>query len=251
MGQMTNTAAVVVGAEATLPSGATARVPALRRHPEVPAYLEDTYRWAYLHPLGIRLLDRESVVAAILWGHHGALRDSVLAEIRPGQSVLQCASVYGDFLPALARRVGPAGKLTVVDVARRQAALARHKLRAFTQATVRRGDAAQPNGDTYDVVCCYFLLHELPDAYKRAVVNAALASLAPGGKTVFVDYHRPHPAHPLRWPLRLMFALLEPFAPSLWRHPVAAFASAAADFVWRTETAFGGLYQKTTATRRS
>lgn len=251
MGQMTDIAAAL-GDVAASPRPAVAPIATRpRRHPEVPAYLEDTYRWAYLDRRGIRLLDRESVVAAILWGQHGAMRDSVLADIRPGQSVLQCASVYGDFLPALARRVGPHGRLTVVDVARRQAALARRKLKGFAQATVRRADAAQPNGDTYDVVCCYFLLHELPDTYKCAVVKAALASVRPGGKAVFVDYHRPHPAHPLRWPLRLMFAVLEPFAASLWRRPIAAFADGAGTFAWRTETAFGGLYQKTTATRRS
>lgn len=251
MGRLTEAAAVAVGTEAALLPGVAARVSTPRRHPEVPLYLEEIYRWAYLDPRGIRLLDREAIVAAILWGRHHVLRDSVLAEIRSGQSVLQCASVYGDFLPALAGRVGATGRLLVVDVSRRQAALARRKLKGYSQATVRRADIARPVGETFDVVCCYFLLHELPDVYKRAAMAVALGSVRPGGKAVFVDYHRPHSAHPLRWPLRLMFALLEPFAASLWRHPISAFADAAGEFTWHTETVFGGLYQKTIATRRS
>ncbi|MGW8319488.1 MAG: pyridoxal-phosphate dependent enzyme, partial [Candidatus Promineifilaceae bacterium] len=39
------------------------------------------------------------------------------AEIRPGDSVLQPASVYGSFAPNLARHIGPTGRLDVVDVA--------------------------------------------------------------------------------------------------------------------------------------
>lgn len=215
----------------------------------VPAHVSETYHWAYLEPRNVRLLDRELVVSFILWGNHKRLRRAAFAQIPPGGRVLQAACVYGDFSPALARHVGPGGRLEVIDVAPIQVARCRDKLAAFPQASVRRADAGEPTGRTYDAVCCYFLLHELPDKDKRKVVDALLASVAPGGRAVFVDYHRPHGAHPLRLLMRLVFDRLEPFAEALWRRDVSHYATAGEDFAWRKSTAFGGLYQITTASR--
>jgi ubiquinone/menaquinone biosynthesis C-methylase UbiE len=215
----------------------------------VPAYLQETYYWAYLDPRNVPLLDRELVVSVILWGNHRRLREAAFAELQPGQRVLQPACVYGDFSPALARHLGPQGRLEVIDVAAIQVAGCRRKLADFPQATVRHADAARLDGETYDAVCCYFLLHELPADYKRAVVDALLASVAPGGKVVFVDYHKPHWAHPLKAITSLVFDTLEPFAKDLWHNEIQDFASARDAFVWSKETYFGNLFQRTVARR--
>ncbi len=220
------------------------------RTEDVPAYLWDTYYWAYLDPRNVRLLDHELVVSLILWGNHKRLRRAAFAELRPGSRVFQPAHVYGDFCPALARHLGPRGRLEVIDVARIQVAACRRKLRGLPQASARRADASRPIGQLYDAVCCYFLVHELPDDYKRTVVDALLDSIRPGGKVVFVDYHRPHRAHPLKWVTSLVFDALEPFAKSLWRHEIAAYASAPERFLWRKRTYFAGLYQVTVARHR-
>lgn len=217
--------------------------------PQVPAYLREIYDWAYLNPRNVRLLDRESIVATILWGNHNRLRQSAFEEIRPGQQVLQSSCVYGDFSPALARHVGPKGRLQVFDVAPIQVKGCRRKLREFPQASVRLADAAEPSGEFYDAVCCYFLLHEVPADYKRKVVDALLGSVVPGGKAVFVDYHKPHFAHPLKVVTSLVFDTLEPFAKDLWRNEIADFASAPGGFVWSKQTYFGDLFQKVTASR--
>ncbi len=217
---------------------------------EIPAYLRDTYYWAYLDPRNVRLLDREFVVSVILWGQHRRLQRAAFADLSPGQRVLQPASVYGDFAPALARHLGPLGTLEVTDIAPIQVASCRRKLRGIPHASARRGDARHPAGAPYDAVCCYFLLHELPDDYKYQVVDALLASVAPGGKVVFVDYHKPHWAHPLKAITSIVFDTLEPFAKSLWHHPVADYASDRSGFRWRQETYFGGLFQKVVAERR-
>ena len=218
--------------------------------PEVPAYLRDTYHWAYLNPRNVRLLDRELVVSVVLWGNHRRLRRAAFAELRPGQKVLQPAHVYGDFCPALARHLGSRGRLEVLDVARIQVAACRRKLRGLSQTRVRHADAARIGGEFYDAVCCYFLLHELPDDYKRAVVEGLLGSVVPGGKVIFVDYHRPHWAHPLRGLMSLVFYLLEPFAKDLWSNGIASYATHAENFIWLKRTFFGGLYQITVARRR-
>ncbi|MCH7887911.1 MAG: class I SAM-dependent methyltransferase [Proteobacteria bacterium] len=221
----------------------------LRALPRVPDYLEETYHWAYLDPRNLALLDRQQVVSVILWGNDRRLRRAALTQIEPGQKVLQAACVYGNFSRALARHIGPRGSLDVIDVVPLQVANCRRKLKGFPQATVRLADAAAPGGGPYDAVSCFFLLHELPDDYKHAVLDALLGSLAPGGKAVFVDYHRPHWAHPLKGVMSIVFDLLEPFAKGLWNKSIAGYASRGGDFAWRTQTFFGGLYQMTVARR--
>ena len=217
--------------------------------PQIPAYLRETYYWAYLNPRNVRLLDHELVVSVILWGNHRRLRQAAFAELRPGQRVLQPACVYGDISPLLARHLGPRGHLEVIDVAPIQVARCRRKLRDFPQATVRHADASRCSGRAYDAVCCYFLLHELPADYKRAVVDALLGSVVAGGKVIFVDYHRPHWAHPLKGITSLVFDTLEPFAKDLWHHEISDYASTPNAFVWSKQTYFGGLFQKTVARR--
>lgn len=218
--------------------------------PAIPAYLREVYGWAYLDPGNADLLDRDFIVSAILLGNNRRLRRALLREIVPGQRVLHVAHVYGRLIPEIAEQVGRRGRLDVIDVVPLQAELCRRKLRGFPQARVRIADAAQPGPGAYDVVSCFFLLHEIPDAHKRAVVDALLARLRPGGKVVFVDYHAPARWHPLRGVMRRLLARLEPFAESLWQREIAAFASAPGEYRWQTQTLFGGLYQKTVARRR-
>ena len=158
----------------------------------VPAYLADTYTWAYLTPLSLAVFDHPAVVSAIVWCRHDRLERAVLEELAPGQRVLQAACVYGNFSAHLARFLGPAGRLDMVDVAPIQVDNSRRKLAGFANARVRHADAAQPGGGAYDAVVSFLLLHELPDDYKRRVVDGLLARLAPRGRAVFIDYHEPH-----------------------------------------------------------
>lgn len=217
--------------------------------PAIPDYLQEIYEWAYLNPTSVKLLDHEFVVSIILWGQHRHLRDAAFAELKPGQHVLQPTSVYGDFLPILARHLGPQSRLEVTDIAPVQIESCRRKLAEFPNAVAHLGDARFPGDAPYDAVCCYFLMHELPEDYKHEVVDGLLASVAPGGKVVFIDYHKPHWAHPLKAITSLVFDTLEPFAKSLWRHEISDFASHAGGYRWRKQTSFGGLFQKVVAER--
>ncbi len=218
--------------------------------PVLPGYLRDIYSWAYLRRGSVWLLDRLPVVDAILWGNYRRLQRLALAEMRPGQTVLQPACVYGDLSPRIAEFLGPRGRLYVSDVAPIQVENCRRKLRAFRNATVRLRDAAEPVGGRCDVVCCFFLLHEMPDDYRRRVVDALLDAVGPDGKVVFVDYHEPRRWHPLRRVMSLVFDHLEPFAKGLWHHDIADYASDADAYIWTKQTTFGGLYQKVVARKR-
>jgi len=212
--------------------------------------MRDVYDWAYLKPRNVRILDRELVVSLILWGNSGRLQRALLGEINPGASVLQAAHVYGDLIPGIAASLNHPGQLEVVEVAPVQAERCRKKLRSHPETVITLGDVADLDASPRDLVSCFFLLHEIPTEYKRAVVNTLLSHVAEGGKAVFIDYHRPHWLHPLKPLMMVIFETLEPFARELLDHDIVEYADDADAFSWRKETYFGGLYQKTVAERR-
>ncbi len=217
---------------------------------ELPDYLVRNYWWAYLTPTSLHIFDNWLFLTFLLWGNLPRLVRAACIEFEAGQSILQAANAYGNLATELAQRVGPTGRLDLVDIAPLQVAHVNRKLQPYPHAQARVADASCPGVGVYDGVCCFFLLHEIPDGEKRAVVDALLSKVEPGHKVVFIDYHRTQWWHPLRGPMGLVFRLLEPFAQSLISREIRDFASNADAFTWSKETFFGGLYQKVVAIRR-
>jgi ubiquinone/menaquinone biosynthesis C-methylase UbiE len=218
--------------------------------PPVPDYLRDTYTWAYLDHRTVPWLDQPVVVSAILWGNASRLMNAAVLEFSAGQRVLQAAAVYGDFSQRLARRLGGDGQLTVLDVASIQIANTRRKLAPWPASSAHVADLTEPVGATFDAVCCFFLLHEVPPHARQRIVSNLLNAVEPGGKIVFVDYHRPRGWHPMRPIMALVFRYLEPFANSLLAESIDSLVPETAGFEWTKETFFGGLYQKVVGVRR-
>jgi ubiquinone/menaquinone biosynthesis C-methylase UbiE len=216
----------------------------------IPQYMQDIYYWAYLNPRNVRWLDHELIVKLILWNQHARLRSSVFAEIKPGQQILQSTCVYGKFLPMLADLIGPSGHLSLVDIATVQLEAAQRKLNGFQNVSLHHADVLKLDDKLFDAVICYFLLHEIPDRSKQLAVNVLLKKVKPGGKLIFIDYHKPHWAHPLKPITSLVFDTLEPFAKGMWRHEIREFAQEPDLFTWRKERFFGSLFQKVVAERR-
>jgi SAM-dependent methyltransferase len=216
----------------------------------IPDYLRNVYAWAYLTPWLTGFLDRKVVVQAILWGNAQGLIGDVLAAVKPGDRIFQPAAVYGSFSRQLAEQIGRHGRLDVRDIAPLQVALTRQKLAGLPQAYVACGNAVDPEQREFDAVACFFLLHEVPDDVKVQVIKAMLGLVRPGGKVIFVDYHRPHRWHPLKPVMKRVFAWLEPFALAMWSREIEEFAgSSGADFRWSKRTRFIGLYQTVIAER--
>jgi len=222
--------------------------------PAIPDYLEKNYWWAYLHPNAVRVFEREWLVNLILWGNFRRLRDLVIAEL--GQpierQVLQVACVYGDFTQRMAAQLGPRGTLDVVDVAPIQLDNLRAKLPADSTVRLHRQDSGRLNfsAASFDAVVLFFLLHEQPEAARRATLAEALRVVRPGGKVVIVDYHGPRRSNPLRYLMAPVLKWLEPFATDLWRNEIATYLPGeGASFALDKETFFGGLYQKVVLTR--
>jgi len=97
----------------------------------IPSYLQEVYHWAYLNERNAKLLDREFIVSAILWGNSKRLRQAVLDEVIAGSYILQVAHVYGTLIPELAKTVGEGGALEVIDIAPLQVSLCKKNLRRF------------------------------------------------------------------------------------------------------------------------
>ena len=216
---------------------------------KITSYLRKVYHWAYLNPKHVKFLDNELIVSSILWGNHKRLRTSLLEEIAPNSHVLQPAAVYGKFSQHLAQHLGAEGSLDVIDIAPVQVAHTEEKLKPYTNASVRLADAAEPLKTNYDVIACYFLLHEIPDNYKLKVLNNLLTCLNDKGKLVIIDYHKPGGVHPLKPLLSLIFDTLEPYAKSLWWHDIQHFITHSDAFHFHKTTFFGGLYQKVVITK--
>jgi ubiquinone/menaquinone biosynthesis C-methylase UbiE len=237
---------------ADVPTAAFA--PQAAEPPSIPGYLDQVYRWAYGTPRAIETFEREWLVNAILFGNYARLRDAALDELggRVHGRTLQVACVYGNLTSRLVQRLAPDARLEIVDILPIQLANLRGKLAPDARVTLRQADAsALPHAEaSVDQVLLFFLLHEQPEAVRRATLAEAMRVVRPGGRVVIVDYHRPSPAHPMRALMRMVFRRLEPFAIDLWRHPLEAFMPrdfAPAAMV-RT-TYFGGLYQKVVVTR--
>lgn len=210
----------------------------------IPDYLSNVYTWAYLTPWLTGILDRQAVVQAILWGNAQRLIGDVLAAVKPGDRIFQPAAVYGTFSRQLAGQIGRQGRLEIRDIAPLQVALTRQKLEGLRQVHVACGNAASPERREYDAIACFFLLHEVPDDVKVQIVQAMLRLVRPGGKVIFVDYHRPHRWHPLKPVMQRVFAWLEPFALTMWSREIEELAGPrAAGFRWSKRTRFIGLYQ--------
>ena len=216
----------------------------------VPAYLQEFYWWAYVHPWAVRTFERDWLVNLILFGNYARLRDVALAEIgRPTTGrTLQVACVYGDLTVRLNKQLGEDGALDVVDVMPIQLQNLARKLPGDSKTRLLHRDSTAlgiPDA-TYDRVLIFFLLHEQPLAVRRRTLAEAIRVVKPGGKIVLVDYHQPHGWwHPLRRPMRALLRRLEPFALDLWQSEIAAFLPAGIGLALiRKQTYFGGLYQK-------
>jgi ubiquinone/menaquinone biosynthesis C-methylase UbiE len=237
----------IEGEPVALPKALPAAVP-------MPGYLEETYWWAYTHPKAVRVFERQWLVNLILWGNYRKLREAAFQEL-PGTisgRVLQVACVYGDFTAMLARQLGPAGRVDVIDVAPVQLDNLTQKINAHPQIAVLHQDSSALGyaDSTFDQVLIFFLLHEQPECVRIRTVAEAMRVVKPGGKVIFVDYHGPRRSNPFRYLMIPILKWLEPFAMDLWRREISDWLPTEitpASLV--KQTYFGGLYQKVVITR--
>jgi ubiquinone/menaquinone biosynthesis C-methylase UbiE len=221
----------------------------------VPDYLEKTYWWAYTHPNAVRVFERQWLVNLILWGNFSRLRDLALQEMGDVISghVLQVACVYGNLTEHLIRRLDPQAHLTVIDVAPVQIKNLDEKLGDKRQVSIQHQDASKMGfaDASQDATLVFFLLHEMPVEVRRETIAETLRVTKPGGKVIFVDYHKPAASSPFRYIMVPILTTLEPFAMDLWNNQITEWLPPQEGHYTHIDkqTYFGGLYQKVVITR--
>lgn len=222
----------------------------------IPSYLTTHYWWAYVHPMAVKVFERQWLANLILWGNYARLRDAALSELATSLcgNTLQVACVYGDLTNRLGGNVERAGgSLDVVDVLPVQLRNLRGKLPNNAPVRLLAMDAATlalPDA-SYENCLLFFLLHEQPRRWRERTLSEALRVVKPGGKIVIVDYALPRWWHPLRYLWRPLLATLEPFALDLWREEIADWLPQQAGVRSRKQVFFGGLYQQFVITRQA
>ena len=217
-------------------------------HPPIPAYLEENYWWAYVHPRAVRFWDRQWLINLVLLGNYKRLCNQVLDGCRhslPGRT-LQVGCAYGDITPRLAQCVEQDGMLDVIDVLQVQLDNLAPKLPHDARVKLHCMDstALKFNEADFDRIVFFLLLHEQPVAVRKQTLAEALRVLRPGGTITIVDYARPSR---FNLPCRLWTSVLErlkPFASDLWNGEVADWLPTDADVACVLRQGFfGGFFQ--------
>lgn len=216
--------------------------------PALPAYLKDTYSWAYVTPEAIKRFERQWLVNLILWGNFARLRDLALDSFgwHLKGSSLQIACVYGDLTAHLAARHENESQLDVIDVLPSQIDNLKQKLGQESRVGIQLANsAALPQATaSYDRALLFFLLHEQPLEVRILSIREAFRVVTPGGRITFVDYHRPKPWHPLYPLMKGVLAKFEPYALDLWRTEIKDwFPGDMPPASINKRTCFGDLYQ--------
>lgn len=220
-----------------------------------PDYLHKIYWWAYEHPKAVKFWDRDFLINFILLGNYNKLGNAVM-EVFPKPldgNTLQISCAYGKLTPRIQQQLAPTGKLDLVDVLNIQLENTRRKLlRPDDRMTFAQCDATDLKcpDNSYDRALMFFLPHELPQFERRKAMVEAFRVVKPGGKVVFVEFHRPKWWHPLRMYQRLVFFLFEPFATDMWKHELTEYFPAGLQYRIDSKTTyFGDLYQRLVVTK--
>lgn len=136
-------------------------------------------------------------------GRESELRESIanLAQLQPGESVLDVGCGTGTLALVAKQRVGETGQVCGIDPGSRQIARARGKAaRSGSVIDFQVGGVERlPYADrSFDAVVTTFVMHHLTGALKDRALNEIRRVLKPGGRLLVVDFKR-HEAHPTVW----------------------------------------------------
>ena len=218
---------------------------------KLPLYISEIYGWLYNSVKWSSFFDRIGFLRFFTLGMNKKLVDVLIKEIHQGDKVLQIGATFGNQIDKTAEKIGFNGKYDIVDVNRFQLERVEAKYKyVYSTMSFFHQDGVAPIKDKYDVAICYLLLHELPILTKIKMVDNVLASVKDKGKVVFIDYNNPRPWHPLRYVVKVINRLYQPFAEKIWDREIHTFATKKTDFIWRKTTYFGRMYQKVVAVKK-
>lgn len=207
----------------------------------------------------IKLVDFQPIISAILLFQYRRLVSQIVAELERlnlrGQQVLITSCAFGDVIPRVvgAAVQGGAERVVVADIIRNELLRAESKVDAYSrnvQFVQENATAMKQAGGAFAANVMFFLLHELPHHLKQQALSEAGRMLAPGGRLLLAEFHRPEP-----WVLRALswtyFKVFEPLGLALWdtHEPLACLENIGGWSCERT-TYFFGNFQIIIATKR-
>src|SRR5216683_1424151 len=136
----------------------------------------------------------------ILGGSEQALRQTTadLAQLQPGETVLDVGCGTGTLALVAKERVGATGLVSGIDPSAQLLTRARRKAaRRGLEINFQLGVIEQlPFPDqSFDVVLSTLMMHHLPDDLKRQGLAEIARVLKPGGRLLVVDARRPEEHH--------------------------------------------------------
>jgi demethylmenaquinone methyltransferase/2-methoxy-6-polyprenyl-1,4-benzoquinol methylase/phosphoethanolamine N-methyltransferase len=136
------------------------------------------------------------VGAILMLGRGPAMRERTiaLANLVPGESVLEVGCGTGEIAMRAKARSGPRGFVAGIDPSPEMIAAARQKAaRANLDIDYRvAGVEALPFADaTFDVVLSSLMMHHLPEDLKPRALAEIRRVLKPGGRLLIIDFKKP------------------------------------------------------------
>jgi len=207
----------------------------------------------------IKLVDFQPIISAILLFQYHRLVSKIISELKQSdlrnKKVLITSCAFGNAIPRVVKAAVQAGveRVLIADIIHNELVHAKSKLGEFSGKVDYVEDNAtsmkQADG-TVDANVIFFLLHELPHHLKGRALSEAGRMLAPGGKLILAEFHRPE-----LWVLRALswtyFKVFEPLGLALWdtHDPLNCLENMGGWTCERT-TYFFGNFQIITATKQ-
>lgn len=206
----------------------------------------------------IKLVDFQPVISAILLFQYHRLVSRITAELGrldlSGKKLLITSCAFGNVIPRVVDAAVKAGaeRVLVVDIIDNELIHARSKLGEHSGKVdfLEDNATAMTQGDgTVAANVIFFLLHELPHDLKGQALNEAGRVLAPGGKLLLAEFHRPRLSvlRALSW---TYFKVFEPYGLALWdTHDPLNYLQNLGGWTCERTTYFFGNFQVITATK--
>lgn len=219
--------------------------------PLLPMYIKKVHK-VYIRPKLSNFLDNNLVVTVLSFGSRKKLIQALLREIEPKKNVLQIGATFGKQIEEVSQKLTLKGTYGIVDVSHTQYERCKRKYyKTRTNISLINQNGLAKIVNKFDTAISFNLLHELPHISRTKMVNNLLDSVKPGGKVVFIDYHKPEKHKILRTIFKYYNRLYRPFAEEFLERDIASLAKNHDDFTWHKTTIFGDFYQKVVAVKKA
>ena len=206
----------------------------------------------------IKLVDFQPIISAILLFQYRRLVSKIVFELAQldlvNKKILITSCAFGNVIPKVVAAAVQAGveRVLIADIIHNELIHASSKLGEFSGKVEFIEDNATAMKQADGVVAAnviFFLLHELPHDLKGPALSEAGRLLAPGGKLLLAEFHRPE-----LWVLRALswtyFKVFEPLGLALWdTHDPLDFLETMGDWTCVRTTYCFGNFQVISATK--